>query len=218
MTKPTKTRPHLGRAISFPPPRRLLVLCSVCALVGQQPISSVIHIRCLATDDLAQQAGSTPHCSLYGLTRLGSFALLSLRKSRPHSMPCSSPIRAAQTDSVASPFSSLRTASSCPVPGELRCILRCTTNVAQGHVAGLSFIESSISCSIFRRRYIHNHDEVNDVIEVETARAHVLAHLARVDALSFPVPAAGCALATCLALSSPGSLFCQHTDTDSGSG
>jgi hypothetical protein len=45
--------------------------------------------------------------------------------------------------------------------GELSCVSRCTTNIAEGHVAGVSFIKSDVSCSILRHPHVHNHDEVN---------------------------------------------------------
>jgi hypothetical protein len=57
------------------------------------------------------------------------------------------------------------TENGAPVPrsvqqGELSCVLRCTANVAKGHVAGMSFIESDVSCSILRLPHVHDHDAV----------------------------------------------------------
>jgi hypothetical protein len=72
-------------------------------------------------------------------------------------------------------------------------------HLAEEHVAGLSFIQSSISCSLLRRRHVRDRHEVIDDVEVEIAaralvRLDVLARPARAVALSVPVPATGCAL------------------------
>jgi hypothetical protein len=148
MTKASKTRPHLAAPSPAQPSTSALG-----APLRLPTRRTTTHLtRFLATDDLATQAEPTPPRWLYGLSRFISLAPVLLPFAPAFSgLSVSHPHCPNRLGSVVDFITEKGVAVSRSVQqGELSCVLRCTTNIAEWHVAGVSFIESDVSCSILR--------------------------------------------------------------------